>query len=236
MQDCNFELCSYSHQSDEVTFGIYKFKNLLNEQSATATVLGYNAKAEKLDAWISNYGEDEKYSNVGFKIKLKREYVRHVINYYMPSGIFVLVSWISFLIPPDVIPGRMGLLITVLLVLINLFNSIKVPPATSPNALDVWMLSCVFFVTLALVAYAFLLYLKLSPTKQPSMKIIDVKSIIETRNPGSPSKTQIVGQEHLNEKLAHLDRIFLVIFPLLFILFNLIYWLCTHATNHNAYY
>jgi hypothetical protein len=32
-------------------------------------------------------------------------------------GLFVVVSWISFVVPPDVIPGRMALLITLFLVL-----------------------------------------------------------------------------------------------------------------------
>ena len=36
----------------------------------------------------------------------------------------ILVSWISFLIPPDIVPGRMTLLITVFLVLVNIFNTI----------------------------------------------------------------------------------------------------------------
>ena len=37
---------------------------------------------------------------------------------------FVVVSWISFVVPPDVIPGRMALLITLFLVLVNIFNSV----------------------------------------------------------------------------------------------------------------
>ena len=40
------------------------------------------------------------------------------------TGLFVVVSWISFVVPPDVIPGRMGLLITLFLVLVNIFNSV----------------------------------------------------------------------------------------------------------------
>ena len=44
---------------------------------------------------------------------------------------FVVVSWISFLVPPDIIPGRMALLVTVFLVLINIFNNAtsKIPKA-----------------------------------------------------------------------------------------------------------
>ena len=48
----------------------------------------------------------------------------YIITCYLPSGMFVMVSWISFLIPPDVVPGRMTLLITIFLVLVNIFNTI----------------------------------------------------------------------------------------------------------------
>ena len=40
------------------------------------------------------------------------------------TGLFVVVSWISFMVPPDVIPGRLTLLITLFLVLVNIFNSV----------------------------------------------------------------------------------------------------------------
>ena len=29
----------------------------------------------------------------------------YIINYYLPSSLFVVVSWVSFLVPSDVIPG-----------------------------------------------------------------------------------------------------------------------------------
>ena len=47
------------------------------------------------------------------------------------SGLFVVVSWISFLVNPEVIPGRMTLLVTIFLVLINIFNTIQ---TNSPKA------------------------------------------------------------------------------------------------------
>ena len=36
----------------------------------------------------------------------------------------MVVSWISFMVPPDIIPGRMALLVTLFLVLVNIFNNI----------------------------------------------------------------------------------------------------------------
>ena len=86
------------------------------------------------------------------------------------SGLFVIVSWISFLIPMDVIPGRMALLVTLFLVLVNIFNTVttntpkvgilkdKVSFNLFPSlkaegltAIEAWMLACILFVFGALI-------------------------------------------------------------------------------------
>ena len=46
------------------------------------------------------------YSVAGFELTLKRKISHYIITYYLPSGMFVIVSWISFLVPPDIVPGR----------------------------------------------------------------------------------------------------------------------------------
>ena len=64
------------------------------------------------------------YSVAGFELTLSRKMMHYIVTCYLPSGMFVVVSWISFLVPPDIVPGRMALLVTVFLVLINIFNTI----------------------------------------------------------------------------------------------------------------
>lgn len=85
---------------------------------------------------------------------------RYLYIYYLPSGLFVVVSWVSFLIPPEVIPGRMALLVTLFLVLINIFNTITniSPNVEGMTAISSWMIACMFFVFGALMAYASILY------------------------------------------------------------------------------
>ena len=85
---------------------------------------------------------------------------RYLYIYYLPSGLFVVVSWVSFLIPPEVVPGRMALLVTLFLVLINIFNTItNISPNTEGmTAIASWMIACMFFVFGALLAYATILY------------------------------------------------------------------------------
>ena len=58
------------------------------------------------------------------KQTFEKMYLWESIVWLFASGLFVIVSWISFLIPMDVIPGRMALLVTLFLVLVNIFNTV----------------------------------------------------------------------------------------------------------------
>ena len=41
------------------------------------------------------------YSVTGYWIILERKVMRHLLQIMLPAGIFVIVSWISFLMPLD---------------------------------------------------------------------------------------------------------------------------------------
>ena len=64
----------------------------------------------------------------------------------------------------DVIPGRMALLVTLFLVLVNIFNTVttNTPKAEGLTAIEAWMLACILFVFGTLVEYAALLLHKTS--------------------------------------------------------------------------
>ena len=64
-------------------------------------------------------GGDE-FSTTGFSILLRRAPKSHLTNTYIPSGTLTILSFISFLIPADVVPGRMALLVTIFLMLVNI--------------------------------------------------------------------------------------------------------------------
>ena len=87
-----------------------------------------------------------------FLLVNKAQYTLLPLSFSLP-GLFVIVSWISFLIPMDVIPGRMALLVTLFLVLVNIFNNVttNTPKAEGLTAIEAWMLACILFVFGALV-------------------------------------------------------------------------------------
>ena len=51
---------------------------------------------------------------------MTRRMSHYMITYYLPSSLFVVVSWTSFLIPSEDIQGRMALLVTLFLVLVSI--------------------------------------------------------------------------------------------------------------------
>ena len=69
----------------------------------------------------------------------------------------MIVSWISFLVPPESVPGRMTILVTVFLCLVNIFNSItnKIPKADGLTAIEAFIIICIIFVFGALMGINF---------------------------------------------------------------------------------
>lgn len=63
---------------------------------------------------------ESNFSIAGGVLEMRRIFLPHFFRTYLPSGIIVVASWLSFVVDPQVVAGRMALLITNLLVLINL--------------------------------------------------------------------------------------------------------------------
>ena len=98
------------------------------------------------------------YTTCGINMLLERTRTQIFFQVYLTSTLFVIVSWVSFVIKPDVVPGRMGLLVTVFLVLINIFNDAKAnaPRSSNLNAVDVYLISCIGEVFIVSVSYTHL--------------------------------------------------------------------------------
>ena len=73
---------------------------------------------------LSIFGEEQPYAVGGFYFVLKRLPFSYTMKYVMPCTAAVVASWVSFLIPPDIVPGRVGLLVTLFLVAMTIFGSI----------------------------------------------------------------------------------------------------------------
>ena len=151
------------------------------------------------------------------------------------QGLFVLVSEISFLIPPSAHPARCGLLLTTLLVrfqtryifenlvftkfttvppkkvLVNMFNSaLSTTPSDSSGltALAVWILSSIVFVFVALFFYVVILVKTKRMNKKSNPEILPLGKGKSKKPSGNP---------------LDIDPLFLVVHFLAFALFTLTY-------------
>ena len=171
------------------------------------------AKMSDSDKQIEFHGMT--YSVNGFNILLERKLTPYILNVYLPSTVLVIVSWISFQIPTDTIPGRMALLVTCYLVLANIGNGArsKAPANGDATLADVWLQFCMVFVALALFEYAFLLVI----IRRSKYKRVES----EMYENGQNDVTLKTSPVYKIVKLT--DDVSTIAFPVVFVFFALIY-------------
>ena len=100
--------------------GSYHYQDLDNQE-----VQGFFFSMRDLeqDVMITS---NSNYSITGFTLIAERRSFPYLARHYLPATLMVIVSWIGFAIPPEVVPARTGLQATLLLVLISLFGNVQV--------------------------------------------------------------------------------------------------------------
>ena len=153
---------------------VFRNEFVPDEKAAIKSILDYEIDIMDIKPEETHYmALGMNYSVAGFELILTRKMSFYIVTYYLPSGLFVVVSWISFLVNPEVIPGRMTLLVTIFLVLINIFNTIQTnsPKAEGLTAIEAWVIACIIFVFGALGEYTvILLKIKLKKVRTSIIK------------------------------------------------------------------
>ena len=183
-----------------------------------------------------------------------RQFSYYFVQMYLPSILIVLVSFLSFWIPVDNVPGRISLGVTSLLTLATQFTTMQrsLPPVSYMKAMDIWMFYCILVVFFAMVeftlAYNFRIISvdadnKFSTTPSPneidevkdtatplSAPIQRQKTSAVLANSETSSLSLLRGLKrrltmHLTENNGNfVDNISKIIFPFGFVVFNIGYW------------
>ena len=103
----------------------------MQEYNATETRLSNKARNEKFDILLDNLinnsyfkrHTNETFSQIGFNLILDRSPTKFFMNIYIPTFLLTIASFIGFLIPVEVVPGRMALLVTIFLMLVNISDT-----------------------------------------------------------------------------------------------------------------
>ncbi|XP_043800404.1 glycine receptor subunit alpha-3 isoform X1 [Apis laboriosa] len=120
---------------------------------------------ETVDYMLEKSGN---FSRLVVFFRFERQIGHHLIQTFAPSTLVVMLSWFSFWLGLDAIPGRVALLVTSMLTLVTMFTGLKsdIPPVAYVKALDVWMAGCMMFVFAALGEFVV-------------VKVLDLRSQLE---------------------------------------------------------
>merc|ERR1712223_365712 len=167
------------------------------------------------------------YAVCGFEVDLRRKHEPLIYQVYIPCCLFVMVSWISFIIDPKVIPGRMSLLVIIFLVIINVFNNVRsqAPSSASSrlNAIDQFIMSCIFMIFSALAEYAIILSIY-------TLELDKREYQINQENPAISDRLKMILK---NPRL--LDLMSIIIFSTAFLIYVFDYWVITTRDNDYDY-
>jgi hypothetical protein len=88
--------------------------------------LGAPLQLEETDGYMPE--KDGNYSRLAVYFRFERQIGHHLIQTFAPSSLVVMLSWFSFWLGLDAIPGRVTLLVTCMLTLVTMFTGADIPP------------------------------------------------------------------------------------------------------------
>lgn len=102
-------------------------------------------------------GWDEGYSSLVFKFRLKREVGYYILEYFLPSVLLVIMSWVSFWIQADAAPARTTLGTATMLSFITLNGNLssQLPKVSYVKASEIWFFGGAAFIFCSLAEFAF---------------------------------------------------------------------------------
>ncbi|XP_013145990.1 PREDICTED: gamma-aminobutyric acid receptor subunit delta-like [Papilio polytes] len=195
VQKCAIDFGSYKYTSEDVRFEWHAgapWRGLVGKQRNQFRLPKYVVTfVTDKSNHIRNFGEGE-HSAARLQIKLSRELRSYLLESYLPSSLFVIISWGSFCVIPEIVPGRMVLLVTTLLSLVTMFD-------TDSPILDT-----------------------MPPSGSSRGFMVRVATMVD-------HGVMFCGAQH-----GALDKFALMLFPICFFLFTVIYWTTYLSEAHRA--
>ncbi|MCL4151817.1 UNVERIFIED_CONTAM: hypothetical protein GTU68_001908 [Idotea baltica] len=166
-----------------------------------------------------------------------RKFGFYLIYTYVPSVLVVVISWLSFFVDFTVVPGRVTLCLLSLLSLITQSSATiqSLPRVSYIKAMDVWLFTCLAFVVASLVEFAMV---NSMCREKPHVEQTDDQKQTNSshKEQENVDDTLIKSKSLVNKKEGHfkkyfdiefghkIDKALQMIFPSMFLLFNIIYW------------
>lgn len=154
IQQCNITFQAYHLSGFRLQFG-RNFDTLRKEATSDLTydIIRSNPVAKPNVLSVTRMLNS---SELTLEFVFKRRLPLYLITTYFPSFLVTIVSFTSFWIHPDAVPGRVTLGVTCLLALMTQMVSVRsnIMNVNYVTTIDIWFLACISFVTLSLFEFA----------------------------------------------------------------------------------
>ncbi|CAD5205981.1 unnamed protein product [Bursaphelenchus okinawaensis] len=161
VQHCDFDLISYAFTTKDIMYEWDTSGEPVQKKAGVGTDLP-NFHLADINTGIecTSHTNTGSYACLRMRLKLTRLLQYFVLQLYVPTGMIVIVSWMSFWIDSSSTAGRVALAVTTLLTSFTMQTSInaKLPPVNYVKVIDVWLGTCQTFVFFALIEYAVVCY------------------------------------------------------------------------------
>ncbi|KAL7294395.1 hypothetical protein TKK_0012400 [Trichogramma kaykai] len=133
--------------ADELHLTEYK----LMGQWVNTTNVTYTSAEQHYGHFAGNF------SSIKITFKLAREMGFFIMDYYIPSILIVVLSWVSFWLHMDASPPRIVLGTNTVLAFMTLASKVEnsLPKVSYIKASEVWFLGCTIFLFAAIIEFAF---------------------------------------------------------------------------------
>ncbi|XP_060561073.1 glycine receptor subunit alpha-3-like [Ruditapes philippinarum] len=185
------------------------------------------------------------HSRLTVEFVLARNIGYYLVQMYIPSVLVVMLSWISFWLNVNAVPGRISLGVLTVLTMTTQSSGVNasLPHVSYTKAIDIWMVTCLMFVFFALIEFAVANVLMRKDTNK-GFKFKNILSIPrmgtqreskekekddfrDPENGGETSYGKLQKQKKLSSGVRYAmycDVGSRIMFPVLFGLFNIVYW------------
>ncbi|KAL7646653.1 UNVERIFIED_CONTAM: hypothetical protein RMT77_001904 [Armadillidium vulgare] len=160
-QVCYIHIGSYFYTVNELKFMWDKSGLIIDDESMTKTLIDYEATLMKHNetTCFSELLYPDEAACLRLVLTLKRYYWVYLITFFFPSSVIVMVSWISFFFPPEIVSGRTTLGVRSLLMITSLYSAAraKSPRTYYANGIDTWMCFTIIIGVFSIFQYAVVL-------------------------------------------------------------------------------
>ncbi|XP_037034463.1 gamma-aminobutyric acid receptor subunit beta isoform X5 [Bradysia coprophila] len=153
-QLCHIEIESFGYTMRDIRYKWNEGPNSVGVSSEVSLpqfkVLGHRQRAMEISLTTGNY------SRLACEIQFVRSMGYYLIQIYIPSGLIVIISWVSFWLNRNATPARVALGVTTVLTMTTLMSSTNaaLPKISYVKSIDVYLGTCFVMVFASLLEYA----------------------------------------------------------------------------------